>query len=212
MDRRSAMKQAALLAGGLAWLPSCDFSPKRAAVALDNLELDVNYQDLLAKVAATIIPSSENESGDKSPSKTSSIGAEELDLYRFILVMVDDCVEKKDQVAFSNGLQQLVPFTERYFEKPFPQEEQSANEAILIQLMEMKGVPALEDRSEPALKEATQSPEAILKDIQGFLGMTKRYTIQGYMISEYFMTEKFPYKLVPGSYQGCVSTEGLTVM
>ncbi|MEM9672327.1 MAG: gluconate 2-dehydrogenase subunit 3 family protein [Bacteroidota bacterium] len=199
MDRRSALKQAALLAGGLAWLPSCDFGPKRVAVALDNLQLDVNLQDLLAKVAATIIPSEENESSEASP------GAEEMDLYRFILVMVDDCMEKEDQQAFSNGLQQLVPFTKAYFEKPFPQKEQAENEAILTQLMEMEEAPV-------ATEKAEISPAEQLRDIQTFLGITKRYTIQGYMVSEYFMTEKFPYKLVPGAYQACVSTEGLTVM
>ncbi len=204
MDRRSALKQAALLAGGLAWLPSCDFGPKRVAVALDNLQLDVNLQDLLAKVAATIIPSEENESGEASPGLARP-GAEELDLYRFILVMVDDCMEKEDQQGFSNGLQQLVPFTKAHFEKPFPQKEQAENEAIITQLMEMEEAPA-------ATENAEVSPAEQLKDIQAFLGITKRYTIQGFMISEYFMTEKFPYKLVPGPYQACVSTEGLTVM
>lgn len=199
MDRRSALKQAALLAGGLAWLPSCDFGPKRVAVALDNLQLDIDFQDLLAKVAATIIPSEENESGEASP------GAEEMDLYRFILVMVDDCLPKEDQTAFSSGLQQLTPFTKTHLEKSFPQREQSENEAILTQLMEMEEAPA-------AAEGAEVSPAEQLKDIQKFLGIAKRYTIQGYMISEYFMTEKFPYKLVPGPYQACVSTEGLTVM
>ena len=204
MDRRSALKQAALLAGGLAWLPACDFGPQRVAVALDYLQLDVNLQDLLAKVAATIIPSGEGKSDETSPSDD-SMGAEELDLYRFILVMVDDCMEKEDQEAFSNGLQQLVPFTKAYFEKPYPQKETMENEAILTQLMEMKDAPAAKEGIEI-------SPTEQLKDIQAFLGITKRYTVQGYMASEYFMTEKFPYKLVPGAYQGCVSTDGLTVM
>ncbi len=199
MDRRSALKQAALLAGGLAWLPSCDFGPQRAAVALDNLQLDTDLQDLLAKVAATIIPSEENESGEISP------GAEEMDLYRFILVMVDDCLPSEDQTAFSNGLKQLTLFTKAHLEKPFPQKEQTENEAILTQLMEIEEAPA-------ATEGAEVSPAEQLKDIQTFLGITKRYTIQGYMVSEYFMTEKFPYKLVPGPYQACVSTEGLTVM
>ncbi|WKN41259.1 gluconate 2-dehydrogenase subunit 3 family protein [Tunicatimonas pelagia] len=209
MDRRSALKQAALLAGGLAWLPSCDFGPQRVAVALDNLQLDVNLQDLLAKVAATILPSNKGESDETSSSDDSpgddSLGSEELDLYRFILVMVDDCIEKEDQQAFSNGLQQLVPFTKAHFEKPFPRKEQAENEAILTQLMEMKDAPAAKESAEV-------SPAEQLKDIQAFLGITKRYTVQGYMASEYFMTEKFPYKLVPGPYQACVSIEGLTIM
>ncbi|MEM6841270.1 MAG: gluconate 2-dehydrogenase subunit 3 family protein [Bacteroidota bacterium] len=205
MDRRSALKQAALLAGGLAWLPSCDFGPKRVAIALNNLQLDASLQDLLAKVAATIIPSEPEESNEAAPSEAVP-GAEELDLYQFILIMVDDCMEKKDQTAFTNGLQQLIPFTKMFLEKPFPQKEPLENEKILTQVMEMKEVPIV------PIEGSEENPAVYLSDIQKFMDITKRYTIQGYMISEYFMTEKFPYKLVPGPYQACVSTEGLTIM
>ena len=66
------------MAGAFALLPSCNFGPDRELVALDNLQIDLDHQDLLAKVIETIIPSTEAEPG-----------AEALNLYRFVLVMVD---------------------------------------------------------------------------------------------------------------------------
>ena len=80
MDRRTALKQAALIAGGVALLPSCSFGPERVAIALNNLQLDADQQDLLAKIVEAIIPSGEIP------------GAEELEVYKFVLVMVDDCM------------------------------------------------------------------------------------------------------------------------
>ena len=60
--------------------------------------------------------------------------------------------------------------------------------------------------------EMTEEMKPAIQEIHTFISLAKRYTIQGYMYSEYFMTKKFPYKLVPGPYQACVSTDGLIVM
>ncbi len=186
MNRRLALKQTAILAGGIAWLPACSFGPERVAVALNNLQIDLEHQDILARVAEVIIPSG------KDP------GAKTLDLPRFILVMVDDCRPALDQARFTTGLRSLVPFVKEHLQRSFPEKEPKSNEEILTKLLTM-----------------TRSPEAPLpglEDIQAFLAMAKQYTIQGYMASEYILTEKFPYKLVPGPFQACVSTEGLPVL
>jgi len=185
MNRRSALKQLAIAAGGMALLPSCNFGPERVAVALDNLQIDLDHQDLLARVVETIIPSGEIP------------GAETLDLYRFVLVMVDDCLPQEEQQAFVSGLYQLRPFIKEKLRKSFSK-EQAANEAILQELI------ALEAQPEP------NGPG--LKEIQTFLKIAKQYSMQGFLVSEYVLTEQFPYQLVPGEYQACVSTDGLTVM
>ena len=186
MNRRSALKQTAILAGGIAWLPSCNFGPERVAIALNNLQIDLDHQDLLARVAEVIIPS-----GD-------SPGAETLDLHRFILVMVDDCIPAFEQTRFVSGLQTIVPFVKEHLQQAFPNEEPAKNEALLTKIL--------------ALEDTPSAPLLGLDDIHTFLSLTKHYTIQGYMASEYIMTEKFPYKLVPGPFQACVSTEGLPVL
>ena len=174
------------MAGGLAWLPSCNFGPERVAEALNNLKIDLDHQDLLARIAETIIPSGETP------------GAEALELFRFVLVMVDDCEPKADQEAFVSGLQKIAPFAKEHLGRSFPEKEQQVNEETLTKMM------ALDDTREASMPG--------LKEVQTLLSMTKRYTVQGYMSSQYFLTEKFPYQLVPGPYQACVSTDGLIVM
>ena len=187
MNRRLALKQLAIAAGSMALLPACDFGPKRAAIVLDNLKLDINQQDLLARISEIIIPST-----DGSP------GAEALGLYRFVLVMVDDCHSAEEQTIFTSGLQKLEAFADEHLDKSFSKGDQVTNEALLTELLGLEGL-------------SGEANEA-LEDIQATLAIIKRYTIQGYMNSEYFMTEKFPYQLVPGSYQACVPTQGLTIM
>lgn len=189
MDRRTALKQAMLLAGGVALIPSCNFGPEREAVALNNLKIDAEYQDLLAKVVETIIPSAKDNPG-----------AEALNLYRFVLVMVDDCEPKANQETFVSGLQQFESFAKANAGGALEEGEQQKNEEVLKKIMALEG----------GESEGTEmSPQ---QQVQAFLGMAKSYTVKGYMASEYFMTEKFPYKLVPGPYQDCVSTDGLIVM
>lgn len=186
MDRRTALKQAALVFGGVALLPSCDFGPERVAIALNNLKLDAAQQDVLAQIAQTIIPSGEIP------------GAEELEAYKFVLVMVDDCMDKAGQDTFVAGLQKFPDFVKNNFEKAFHRGDQAYKEKVLTDILAAKDE---QETSMPGLQEVKQ-----------MVGITKRYTIQGYMSSQYIQTEKFPYKHVPGPFQACVSTTGLTVM
>lgn len=186
MNRRSALKQAALFAGGIALLPSCNFGPERVAVALNNLQIDSDHQDLLATIVETIIPYDKASGGAIS------------DLHHFVLIMVDDCELKADQDKFINGLQGIKTFVNAHMGKSFPEKNQEKNEEVLTEIF--------------ALDDAQEASMPGLKDVKTFLSMSKGYSIQGYMASEYIMTKKFPYKLVPGVYQTCVSTEGLTVM
>jgi hypothetical protein len=64
---------------------------------------------------------------------------------------------------------------------------------------------------EPSVKEkviteglaiAADTADENLKSVREFLATTKRFTIQGFMMSEYIMTEVKPYSLIPGSYNG----------
>ncbi|CAD5278664.1 MULTISPECIES: gluconate 2-dehydrogenase subunit 3 family protein [unclassified Imperialibacter] len=186
MDRRTALKQAALFAGGVALLPSCSFGPERVAMALNNLQIAADQQDLLAKIVQTIIPSGEIP------------GADELEVYKFVLVMADDCMDKSEQGVFTSGLQKFGPFVKENFDKAFAKGDQVYKEKVLTDIM--------------AMDDAEETANPGLKDIKSFLGTIKRYSIQGYMSSQYILTEKFPYKHVPGPFEACVSTDGLIVM
>ena len=50
------------------------------------------------------------------------------------------------------------------------------------------------------------------KAVREFLSITKRFTIQGFMMSQYIMTEIKPYSLIPGSYNGEVLISSISNM
>jgi hypothetical protein len=92
MDRRKALKQLSLLSGGLILLPSCDFSKEEITRAMNNLEVTPTQESLLSDLVDFIIP------------ETNIPGGQSLELDKFVWVMVDDCLPKKQQEVFLKGL------------------------------------------------------------------------------------------------------------
>jgi hypothetical protein len=108
-------------------------------------------------------------------------GAKDLSVQDFILVMVNDCVDEEGQKSFMAGIQGFEAFSESSAGKAFSKLEVSQRESLL-----QTGL-ALEDEKQ--------------KHIKDFLSMAKRFTIQGFMLSEYIQTEVKPYSLIPGEYK-----------
>lgn len=112
---------------------------------------------------------------------TDTPGAEELGVHQYIKVMVADCQEMEVQQIFLKGLDQVESQAREKFGKAYA-----------------------------ALKPAEQTQ--ILKSFQDsaeeknklFFDLVKGLTIQGYMTSEYVMTEQQGFKLVPGPHYACV--------
>lgn len=181
MNRRSALKQAAIIAGGIAFIPSCSFDSERVSIALKNLKIKSRHEKLLAEIAETIIPA------------TDIPGAKDLNVHEFVLVMVDDCLDKADQDIFVKGLDQFEDFTIQHYGKSFLKGTQAEREEMLKRI---------EEQEEPGETTAFNPQE-----IKTFLGRTRQFTIQGYMSSQYVMTEVVPYQLVPGHFKGCVPVE-----
>lgn len=101
MDRRLAIKQVLIIAGGMALLPSCLREAGKASIQLKNLDIDLDHEKILAEICEMIIP------------KTDTPGAKDLGLHLFVLKMVDDCYEKKDQEVFINGLKYVSGLDEK---------------------------------------------------------------------------------------------------
>ena len=195
MNRRTALQQLAILTGGAAFLPACSFDAEKVSIALDNLKIKASHEKLLAGLVDTLIP------------KTETPGAQELDVHHFVLVMVDDCQDKPNQEAFVKGLDQFEPYVKKQYDKKFLKADQQERETILADIMKPEADP--EPQPEKVSKE---EPEFDLSAIRAFLTLTKQYTINGYMVSQYIMTEVFPYKLVPGSFRGCVPVSQVQIM
>ncbi|SHO61993.1 gluconate 2-dehydrogenase subunit 3-like protein [Algoriphagus zhangzhouensis] len=174
MNRRHALRHIALISGGLALIPSCDFSSDDILAAYEKLKVTASQKELLGVVSNTIIPSGEIK------------GALDIAVPDFILVMVNDCYTEEAQGKFVNGL------------KAFPEFAGSGFAGLSVKEREAKiqeGLSLEGDDSEAGQKQ---------KDIAFFLNNTKRLTIQGYMASEYIQTEVIPYSLIPGPYNGAV--------
>jgi hypothetical protein len=187
MERREALKALALITGGAVLVPSCNFLKEDILAAYKNLQVTPSLQTLLASVSDTIIPAGTIK------------GAAEINVQDFILVMVNDCMEEEDQKSFMQGLSSFNDYSKKVGDKSFsrltPEEKATVVEEGLAQKFESEVVPEDEDA-----KIERENQTAVLE----FLKITKRFTTQGFMMSQYIMTEIKPYKMIPGEYKGAV--------
>ncbi len=178
MNRRHALRHIALISGGLALIPSCDFSKDDILAAYKNLKITQSQKDLLGAISDTIIPAGEIK------------GALNLEVHDFILVMVNDCFTKENQEKFTAGLSTFPDYVKESKGKKYTELSTKEKEQLILDAAKLEG-----DDSEEGKRKAA---------IAYFVNSTKRFTIQGYMASEYIQTEIIPYSLIPGEYNGAV--------
>ncbi|WP_439489300.1 gluconate 2-dehydrogenase subunit 3 family protein [Algoriphagus sp.] len=172
MNRRIALRHLALISGGLALIPSCDFSNDDILEAYENLRITPSQKQLLGEISNTIIPAGELK------------GALDLEVPDFILVMVNDCLQKEDQELFTQGLAAFPAYAKESGGGKFEKLDTKEKEDLIQQ-----GLIREEEKN---------------KALSYFLNTTKRLTMQGYMASEYIQTDVIPYSLIPGTYNGAV--------
>lgn len=114
--------------------------------------------------------------------KTDTSGAKELGVQKFVQRMIADCFNKNDQDTFKAGLQKTDKLASEKYGKGF--ETCSSIEKLEL----LKAIQNSED-----------------KDLKSYFGLVKRLTIQGYMNSEYVMTNITKFEFAPGRFHGCVS-------
>lgn len=107
MERRLVIKQVLIMAGGLALLPSCLRDKGHSSITLNNIDISLDQENLLAEIAETIIP------------RTNTPGAKELKLHLYALKMLDDCYEKVDQQKFMDDLAKLEDQTHDHLASRF---------------------------------------------------------------------------------------------
>ncbi len=112
---------------------------------------------------------------------TDTPGAKELNVHRFVQKMVADCYEPEARKTLTNGLASLDKYSQQTFKKPFA----AGTPAQRIHILE-----GLELSDEPS--------------VRAFFPLVKNLTIQGYMNSEYVMTNLTHYEMIPGRWHGCV--------
>jgi hypothetical protein len=115
--------------------------------------------------------------------KTSTPGAKDISAHLFVLKMVDDCTKKEDQEIFIKGMSEFNVFCKTNVGKDFVK----CN---------------LEDRKKVLTSIIAKKDEE--NNLNTFFKTVKRFTIQAYTSSEFFLTKVQVYELVPGRYHGCV--------
>ena len=183
MNRREIIKQLALLTGGIVLVPSCDFSRKEVVHAYNKFELSEESKAILEKICNTIIPSD-----DQHP------GAEELAISDFVLVMIDDCYSPDNQKRFVNGLQRFDTYAFEQTRQNFLSMSPYHATELLQNILDHP----------PSDDQDAHAEISNFEDVRYLVQTTKNLTIQGFLVSEYIMTQVMPYQLVPGPFQGKV--------
>jgi hypothetical protein len=107
MQRRTALKNLLIIAGGTVLLPSCVHQDKKVSIPLDNLKISGDQEELLAQITETIIPT------------TDTPGAKALGVHQFVLIMIDDCSEKEQQDNFMKGLDEVNDLSKKHYNNSF---------------------------------------------------------------------------------------------
>jgi hypothetical protein len=131
MNRRSALKYIGLASAAAFILPSCLFEQKKESIALNNLKINDEEEELLVQFADALIPS------------TDTPGAVEVGAHQFALVMVDDCMTRPDQDKYLKGLRSFDNEVKSKTGKSFIKASPDERESLLIALE--KGKDSLSD-------------------------------------------------------------------
>lgn len=177
MQRRTAIKQLGILAGGVLLLPHCKGKEviTEASIKLHKLSITGNQETLLASMVESLIP------------KTDTLGAGELKVHHFVLRMIDDCYEAEDQQKFLLGFAQAEKAMEEKSGKKF-EESSLTEQQEFFKALETDKVSIAGDEN----------------NLKAFYAPLRELTIQGYLGSEYVLTNLFGYNMVPGRFDGAI--------
>lgn len=120
----------AFIAAGAAFLPACN-NIDSAPVTLKNIAVSNQQQQMLAVLAQTILPAT-----DDLP------GAKELKSHEFLLLMIDDCSLPGDQLKFTNGIIAFDEFCHAQFGQLFTGFTRQQRASLLTGIELKKNVPA----------------------------------------------------------------------
>jgi Gluconate 2-dehydrogenase subunit 3 len=112
---------------------------------------------------------------------TDTPGAKPLEVHRFVQKMIKDCYDKTSQETFSKGIDATEELAKKTYGKSFVECDAKQRNELLKSL----------EKSE-------------IQANKSFLMMTKNLTINGYLNSEYVMTNLTHYEMAPARYHGCV--------
>ncbi|MGB5497565.1 MAG: gluconate 2-dehydrogenase subunit 3 family protein [Maribacter sp.] len=129
---------------------------------------------LLDEVGETILPESNRSPG----AKAAKIGL-------FMVSIVSDCYDEKEQAIFKKGINTLQRMANNTYSKGFLELDQKQRHDLLV---------LLDNKTRSFAEEEPQH----------FFSMMKQLTIWGYFTSEPGATKALRYVPVPGEFKGCI--------
>jgi hypothetical protein len=119
INRRTAIRQLALISAGAALLPSCLHDQSGKTNRYRNFKVDGEQGKLLEALTETLIPT------------TDTPGAKEISAHLFVWKMLDDCATPNDQAKFMKGMRQFDATSKDIEGKSFAALEPARREALL---------------------------------------------------------------------------------
>lgn len=174
MDRKEAVQYISLLLGGTlvgvnSFLTGCKTSDRQTLS-----DDDIAYLD---EIAETILP------------ETNTPGAKAAKTGSFMLLMVNDCYDEKEQTIFREGMQKVNEQSKAKFGSEFLNITAQQRHVLLQQI----------DNEQKQYMKNKREDEPV-----HYFRMMKELTLLGYFTSEPGMTKAKRYMPLPGKYIGCV--------
>jgi hypothetical protein len=130
VNRRAAIKQFLIVSVGITFLPHCK-GENKPSIALRNLDINGDDENLLAEVSETFIPA------------TNTPGAKDLSAHLFAMKMLDDCYRKEEQEKFITGLKDFEKLVKQKTGKSFTACTATERESVLNDMDKRKTEDAL---------------------------------------------------------------------
>jgi hypothetical protein len=184
MERRDAIKRAAILLGGTIALPNILKAWENPTILNPDFYLTPAQEALLAEVAETIIPT------------TGTPGAKAAGVAPFIIKILADCSPSQMSGYMMESLAQLDSDTKARFGAGFV-ETTPENRITMLQVYEQKA----KDEREPfnaMVKSWNLAPGV---GVAPFFPTMKNLTITGYFTSEIGSTQALRYDQIPRRYE-----------
>jgi hypothetical protein len=182
MNRRDILKSMAIMVGAPLVLPYCSIpTEKEVLSAYNNLNLTKEEKALIQKLCEVLIPSDEEVKG-----------AADLEIENFVLVMANDCLDEQEKSKFINGLRTVKPYSSKVFGNGLNKMSFEQLEEVILSIINI-------NKESEAVKYFEWNA---LISLNSFINTTKQFSIQGFVLSQYYMTKIMPYTMVPGKFQG----------
>ena len=188
MDRREAIKRAALLVGGSIMMPDILKAWTSPTITNKAFRISLTQDQTLVELCETIIPT------------TDTPGAKAAGVADFVKKMLADCYEKKVSDAFMAGLDKLEAASNAQFGKSFA-DVTAEQRIILVKAAETQ---AIEERANFKKQQQAGGVSSTLPQAQPFFFIAKELTVTGYFTSEIGCTQALRYEPVPGRYDGAL--------